>query len=188
MSDGKALVPYARCGAKTRQGASCKQVAGARTPHTGQGRCWLHGGRTPIKHGRYSTIKRDDIRQLVEQHADDPDPLNTFPELALARALLQDYIERYDQWREAFLAWHASFTSGETAPKPRQVLDLADAVSFASDVTKIVERIEKARAENAISRPELLRVMDEMARVVKAHVDELDTQRRIREGWLAIRL
>lgn len=36
-----------RCGAKTRSGVPCKQVAGARTNHTGEGRCWLHGGASP---------------------------------------------------------------------------------------------------------------------------------------------
>lgn len=36
-----------RCGAKTRSGGTCKQVAGARTHHTGEGRCWLHGGASP---------------------------------------------------------------------------------------------------------------------------------------------
>lgn len=36
-----------RCGAKTRSGGACKQTAGARTNHTGEGRCWLHGGASP---------------------------------------------------------------------------------------------------------------------------------------------
>lgn len=32
------------CGAKTRSGTMCKNPAGFRTPHFGQGRCYLHGG------------------------------------------------------------------------------------------------------------------------------------------------
>lgn len=35
------------CGALTRSGKGCKQRAGARTNHTGTGRCWLHGGASP---------------------------------------------------------------------------------------------------------------------------------------------
>jgi hypothetical protein len=35
------------CGAETRSGKACKQSAGARTNHTGTGRCWLHGGASP---------------------------------------------------------------------------------------------------------------------------------------------
>lgn len=234
----------ARCGAKTRRGAgTCGQRAGARTPHEGEGRCWLHGGLTPVRHGRYSTITRTEIRALVEAHAGDPDPLDVFPELALVRALTQDYVQRYDAWREALLAWHASYaqnapaaftaddadalrrvleeyeaatggegelsdgarddlrraramdasiraaTSGAAGTaKPREVLDLADAVRYAAEATKIVERVERARAANAVSRGDFLRVMTEMGRVVETFVRDLPTQARIREGWLTIRV
>jgi hypothetical protein len=98
-----------RCGAKTRRGSACQQVAGARTDHVGQGKCWLHGGATPIKHGRYSTINRPRLRDLIAQHAADPDPLNVLPEIAALRALFQEFVERYDEHTEALLAWHASF-------------------------------------------------------------------------------
>ena len=37
----------ARCGAKTRSGATCKHEAGWGTQHVGVGRCKLHGGSTP---------------------------------------------------------------------------------------------------------------------------------------------
>ncbi len=33
-----------RCGAKTRKGTPCKNLAGFRTNHLGEGRCYLHGG------------------------------------------------------------------------------------------------------------------------------------------------
>ena len=51
------------CGAKTRQGDFCRQVAGWGTDHVGYGRCKLHGGASPgppkgncnaWKHGFYS--------------------------------------------------------------------------------------------------------------------------------------
>jgi hypothetical protein len=57
------------------------------------------------------TIVRDDIRKLYEQYEKDPEPLNLLPELAQCRAILHDFIERYDTSREAFLDWHASFTN-----------------------------------------------------------------------------
>jgi hypothetical protein len=68
------------------------------------------------------------------------------------------------------------------------VLDLSDAVRHVDTITKIVERIERIRGENAISRSDLHRVISEMGRVVEAYVDDKRSQEKIREGWLAIRV
>lgn len=67
---GLALESAQSCGAKTRAGTPCRYVAGYKTDHVGQGRCRLHGGATPIKHGRRSTIKRT-LRDLIGQESYD---------------------------------------------------------------------------------------------------------------------
>jgi len=130
------------------------------------------------------------LGDLIALHEADPDPLNILPELAAARALFQDFVQRYDTWAAALIAWHESFRSedSERAPKPVQVLDLADAYRIVSEITRIVERIEKIRAANAISRPDLLRVMTEMGRVVEAYVTDETARQKIKEGWLAIKV
>jgi ABC-type branched-subunit amino acid transport system ATPase component len=177
------------------------------------------------------------MRSLIEQHEADPDPLNIFPELAAARALFQDFIERYDRFTDAIVAWHQSYQANarplskekaerlveivdqyeelisseddltdrqqknlETARefarsltessnnKPIQILDIADAYRIVSEVTKIVERIERIRSANAISRPEMARVMQEMARVVQTFISDEQTLEQIKGGWLSIRL
>jgi hypothetical protein len=46
------------CGAKTRAGTPCKR------PAMVNGRCRLHGGLTPIKHGRYSKVLRHTIGEM----------------------------------------------------------------------------------------------------------------------------
>jgi hypothetical protein len=202
----------------------------------GSGPCKLHGGATPVRHGRYSTLKREALRDLIEKHQADPDPLNIFPELAAARALFQDFIERYDEWRDGLLAWHETYrASGRPIPgdlrtafdsaldeyeallnergesterqekdlkkarefvsliasptegKPIQILDIADAYRILSEVTKIAERIERVRAANAISRPDLMRLMQEMGRVVARYVADEETREKIQDGWLSIR-
>jgi hypothetical protein len=54
-----------RCGAKTRAGTPCK-----RPGRKSNGRCRLHGGATPIKHGRYSkasVAKRRQVRATVRE-------------------------------------------------------------------------------------------------------------------------
>jgi hypothetical protein len=112
-----AMIEAGYCGAKTRnpmaQGPFCRQPAGKNTDHLGTGRCWLHGGISgSLTHGRYSQVKTERIDKLVQEFIDDPNPLNTGPEIAMARALLTDYINRYDLYTEALLAWYQSFLPG----------------------------------------------------------------------------
>lgn len=97
------------CGAKTKAGTPCRREAGWGTDHPGQGRCKLHGGATPIKHGRYSTIQRPRLRELLDQYDNDPTPMDLLPEVKLLRALLTDFVERYDEVTDALLAWHNSW-------------------------------------------------------------------------------
>lgn len=195
------------CGAKRRQGGGpCRRPAGWGTDHSGIGRCKLHGGRNPVRHGRYSQIKREELRDAIARFEADPDPLNILPELAAARALFEDWINRYQAWSDAVLEWHALNRKRQSenerlravvqmlladAPPNRAVPDIADGYRLLDEVSKIVTRIEKIRSENAISRKELVRVMTEMGRVVEAHNADPSPEARlekIRDGWLSIRL
>jgi nucleotide-binding universal stress UspA family protein len=100
-----------KCGAKTKSGRPCQNTAGKKTDHVGEGRCWLHGGATPIKHGRYSVIQRQNIKERIAQFESDADPLNLLPEVLLLRALTADLIDRYDELVEGLHRWHVSFES-----------------------------------------------------------------------------
>src|SRR5688572_14793523 len=129
------------CGAKTRAGHGCKLVAGFKTDHLGQGRCKFHGGASLIKHGRYSTITRPRIQALLEQFAaDGSDPLDLIDELRLLRALTVDYIERYDAFTDALVAWNKSYQSGSPTVKPVQVVDISEATNFLERISRVVER------------------------------------------------
>jgi len=53
-----------RCGAKTRKGTPCQ------SPAMKNGRCRMHGGKTPIKHGHFTKAakaKRKAIAALIKQ-------------------------------------------------------------------------------------------------------------------------
>lgn len=177
------------CGGQRRSdGFACHADAGKGTDHLGEGRCKHHGGASIVKHGRYSKVRREPIRKLIAEFEEDPDPLDLLPDLAAMRALFTDFVERYDEWREAILAWHASFGTENGNAKPRQILDLADATRILDRVGKMVERIEKVRSANAISQPEFYRMMGEMGRVVAEYVEDEELRGKIREGWLAIRV
>lgn len=99
----------------------CRARAGQGTDHPGVGRCRWGGGATPVKHGLFSTIEREDLRQLMAHHAANPDPLNLLPDLAKLRALADDFINRHERITAALLAWHESYRGAER-PLPELAL------------------------------------------------------------------
>lgn len=225
----------------------CGRRAGWGTDHLGSGRCRRHGGNSPVKHGRYSAVKLESLRSIAEAMEADPEPLNILPELAQARALYVDFINRYGEYSVALLDWHASwravarpvngalragmefvvdelearledptdeqrealanartYLAAVSIPvegRPTQLMDISDAHKLLAEVTRVVERIERIRAANAISRPEMIRVMHEMGRVMHHHLAKLipelgeeqaarlsATAERIADDWLAIQV
>lgn len=168
----------------------CGQGLGRGTTHPGVGRCKAHAGRPPT-HGRYSPLKRAALADSIAAYEADPDPLNTLPELAAMRALFQDFIDRYDEWRELMWAWYAAECESRrkgNQPRPLQLMDMQDAYRLLSEITRTVKRIEDTHAANAISRPELYRMMGEMGRVVEHHVTDETKRDKIRDGWLNIHI
>lgn len=172
-----------KCGAKGRSGRPCGLPAGHGTDHVGEGRCRRHGGATPVKHGRYSTITRPRIAELVAQFAADPEPLNIRSELDLLRALTLDFIERYDAFTEALIAWHESFGSDEGNPKPTQVIDIADAARLIDRIARVVEIIDKQKQKGALSLETLQRVMESFGAIVAKHVKEPAALQAIEREW-----
>lgn len=140
----------------------CKQPAGWRTDHPGTGRCKFHNGRPPT-HGRYSRYLETQLGDAIKELEEDPDPLDLTEEVHLARALLQRALDN-------------------------ESLTDSDRMGLVSDLSKIVKRIEDVHAQNAISLPDLNRLMTEMGRVVAHHVDDQETIDAIREEWRTIRL
>jgi hypothetical protein len=136
----------------------------------------------PITHGRYSKKHRETLGTLAENMAAIEDPLNLFPELAQLRAHYVDFINRYDDYNQALLAWYATTrpdykavtddgVQWPAAPPPTRPLDLADGVRILSEISKVVKRIEGIRGRNTISRADFHRVMQEIGRSVEIAVD-----------------
>jgi hypothetical protein len=76
----------------------------------------------------------------------------------------------------------------DDATKPRTVLDLSDAYRILDAIGKAVEREEKKRSANAVSRPDLNRIMHELWRSIDARVPDDVVKASIREDWLRVRL
>ena len=225
----KQMIEDGMCGRKKRNWAShddmfCRHTAGKRTDHPGIGACWLHGGRAPIRSGRYSDVAREKLAQLIAEHREDPAILDTREDIAAVRALIEDYINRYDQFSEALIAWHESYAPGmphaqmlnaledmlsshrafmgdedlkndvkyhtlmnwlkanrAANPKPRMILDIADATRMLDQVTKMVERIHKLNLQQAISRKEFTRILQEIGNIIELEVKDDKTKARIRQ-------
>lgn len=146
----------------------CKNRAGLKTDHLGVGRCAFHAGNTPTKHGRYSTILTLRVSELIAQHGADENPLDVHPELATARALLQDFIER---------------TADDQHPA-----GLAEAIKLLERIVRMVDTIERIKAQHAITPADLNRLMVNMGLIVRQFVTDDETCKRIQDGWLALRV
>lgn len=178
---------YPICGARKRQGDDggiCTQKAGWGTDHPGQGRCKLHGGAAPRKHGRYSTVTNVRVRELLAELEDDPNPLDVIPDIQLVRALVKDWLDRYVELRDALLAWNATLEEGQ---RPARVPEVQDVRALLESVSRMVARVEKTRSANFMPRQRVLQLMAAMGRVVDAHVTE-EVARAIHEEWLRIEL
>lgn len=86
-----------RCGAKTKSGGKCTQWG---MPN---GRCRLHGGKTPsglasphFKHGRYSKVLRGGILETYKEAVSMPDLLELSAEVGLIDARIRDVLSRTD--------------------------------------------------------------------------------------------
>lgn len=137
------------CGAKAGSGHPCKNPAGHGTDHPGEGRCKFHGGVGQVKGtrfevGRYGDLKaRPRLRELIAKFQADASPNDLLHEITMLRALVQDYVERYDEMSEAVLAWHASFDREFTAH-----LDV-----WREDVARYMEETESTGQEPERSFP-----------------------------------
>lgn len=178
------------CGARNRSGGRCKKQAGWGTDHVGEGRCRLHGGATPIKHGRYSKVSRPRIRELLVELDKDPDPLNLVPEAQLIRALAMDFAERYEDLVEALLAWNLAeqrqAEEEERTPRPQRLPSLHELTGVVEAASRVVERILRHRKETAITLETFNRVMRQMGVVVARHVTDAKALASIEREWLSI--
>jgi hypothetical protein len=81
------------CGAKTRNGTLCNRPAGWGTKHVGIGKCKLHGGASPIKHGLYSKYTKHTLADTVQTLVDDPELTNLRQQIAFKQAMILDRLD-----------------------------------------------------------------------------------------------
>lgn len=188
--------PYTRaetgpfCNAKTKQrGLPCRQPAGYKTDHPGQGRCFVHGGRANrvvTKHGRYSQIKHHRVSEIMDRMAQvEQNVMDLIPEAQLLRAVVIDFIENYDQFAEALMAWYAD---PENHLRPRKLMDVTDCVGIVESISRIIYRLHQIQSQGAISLDTFRRVTEQMGLIVAKYVRDENALRAISLEWSGLAL
>lgn len=153
-----ALIEAGRCKAKAKgTGQRCKNRAVA-----GQQVCRIHGGAgsgRPLTHGRYSMVKRQAIQEKIEQFYNDPNAGDLRSELALLRALLQEYLDRFDDI--------------ETVTG----IDIGRVFEMVDGIGRLVERIAKILATTALTQAELQLLQVTMIDTLSEFIPEPERQR-----------
>jgi hypothetical protein len=147
------------CGAKTRGGGRCKK------PAMPNGRCKLHGGKTPsgtdsvhFKHGLYSNAFKGRLAERFAQAEAEETPLDLLPELRIQRAMLAERIEQ---------------VSGGRDPKPDELKSIT---LLADAVVRTAATIAKVRNDTALTIAEVKFIQIGMIRLIEKYVP--DTNRR----------
>jgi hypothetical protein len=170
MRNRKPREPQAICAATTRNGGTCKHPAGLRTDHPGAGRCYLHGGATPVKHGRYSSVTTQRLADAIARFENDPNPTDLLPELALLRALINDFIERHDTLTEAIISWDRDRMREDKKVRPSRLPpDILQVGQFITAIGNLTDRVQKQKQDGVITLATLDRVLEQLgAEVVNA--------------------
>lgn len=122
----------------------------------------MHGGTNPgapIKHGRYSKYAPEKLREKIEAFKVD-DPLSLIDELATQRALLADYMERFQ-------------TLGKSMPAD----EIFRLMSWIGDIGVMVDRMVKIRNSTALTAAEVAYLVARIPEVVTKYIDDPDKQR-----------
>lgn len=158
----QAVVPAdTLCNAHRRNGELCRNTAGFRTPHPGEGRCYLHGGCSPrgvdhpsFKHGQHSAylpLVNERVADKLELLAD-YDAFDLIPEAQLLRALLLNTLE----------------AKGDTLT-PADIAQVSDMVER---VSRVVEKATRIRNDTAITAAELAVVAMRLAAAAEKYVPQ----------------
>lgn len=154
------------CGAKTRKGMLCRNPQGFRTPHFGQGRCYLHGGlstgppkgnKNAVKTGEYEAIWLDvlDPDEQRLYHEIDTDKLQQVNlEIRLLEIRERRMLQRIDNLRKA------EFTVVET--------ETTEGIEKGKDTNLITEKRRGILGQIQDIEEALTRVQAQKVRLIEA--------------------
>ena len=175
------------CNARRSGGGLCRRPAGAGTEHLGQGRCRRHGGNAGSKKlvtGWYSQITHRRIQDLLgELAAVELNAMDLIPEANLLRAMTVDYVNRYEEFSQALMAWHLDPKSNQ---RPRRVMDIQDAAHLIESISRVIQRMHQIQSQGAISLESFNRVTSLMGQVVTKYVKDPLVLNKIEKDWMTL--
>lgn len=119
------------CGARKKDGTECKRAA---MPN---GKCYLHGGKTPTgialpqtRHGRYSKYLPSRLSGQYESAKSDPALLELREDIALIDSRLSDLLQRVDTGEsgEVWKELREAYDDLQIAMHAKKPLDIQDAL------------------------------------------------------------
>ena len=141
-----------RCRANAVDGYTVCRMHGAGSPHAGR------PGGAPITTGRYSLAHRKSLEEKAQAFANDPQPGNLAGELALMRALLQEYLDR--------------FPDDQRLPYD----DIARIFEMAAEISRLVERIAKIIAATSLTQSDIKHLQERFTLALLTYIPDADTR------------
>lgn len=149
------------CGAKLRgKNAYCQK------PPMANGRCRLHGGKTPsgpdsphFKTGKFAYAFKNQMAKRFAELQNDKNPLDMIADLNVQRTMLDEYV------------------SQATSRKKVRLSELQNAADMAKDVVKSASTIAQTRQKQAMTAAELKFIQKTMMMLMEKYVPDPDSRR-----------
>lgn len=180
-------------GAGHPYGDHCGQRAGWSTEHPGFGRCKLHGGASagaPIVHGMYSKQLNSTLAAEVERIANDPNFLNLYEELAIAKAAFGDFMKSLETKMQEDGDWwitdKVTNTSAEKIISPEANLML----KMMETMGKTLERIVNAetKMQNTLTIRGIQMILAQIKTNIDDHCGHCPVRTNLKRGLNAIKI
>lgn len=162
-----------KCGAPKRQGdrSPCGNPAGFKTNHPGIGRCKLHGGNAPIKHGRYSAVVRAIAKEqhlkLYEEIRAEQEMESLRDETALLRTMLAALPDMFpngygDKPQQAMAATQLVEAIGRTVSRHTQIQQAQSLIVTSRELGNLIDVIGRVLLRNVPNRDLLDRIVGDL--------------------------
>jgi len=127
-------------------------------------------------------VRNKRVKNILQRMAQmEYDTMDLIPEANLLRAMTIDYINRYEEFTEALMAWYAD---PDTHVKPRRIMDITDAASLVESISRVVHRLHQIQSEGSISMETFKRVTENMGMIVARHVKDPLVLNSIEYDWM----
>lgn len=134
--------------------------------------------------GWSGAVRNRRVKGILQRMAQmEYDAMDLIPETNLLRAMTIDYINRYEEFTEALMAWYAD---PDTHVKPRRIMDITDAAGLVESISRVVHRLHQIQSEGSISMETFKRVTENMGLIVARHVKDPLILNRIEHEWMQL--